>query len=335
LITIAIVAVIAAVYWLSDLVLLLFGAVMFAIVLRAIADPIISHLHAPAPVALLVAFTAVIGVPIATMAVFGPELARQVTTLLQQLPVAFAKIVDDFQLGQLMLSMTDGASMSGIGNLVARVFAWSTTFLNVLASIALVLSGGVYLAADPSLYRAGALTLVSPSFRASLADTLDDSADALRRWLRAQLLAMALVGTLTAIGLSLVGVPSAIALGVLTGLANFVPIIGPIAAAVPTLLMASTTDWQTTVAALGVLVVVQQIENNLIVPLVTGRSVSLPPAIGLFAVIAMGLLFGPLGVLYGFPLSIVTTIAIQRLYLRDVLGVSLGEDRQSTTPAAT
>ena len=113
---------------------------------------------------------------------------------------------------------------------------------------------------------------------------------------------------------------AAFALGFIAGIAEFVPIIGPILAAIPALLIASSQDLQTVLLALAVLVVVQQVESNLIMPLIADRMVSIAPAVGLFAVVAMGVLFGPLGLLLGFPLAIVFDVAVRRLYVRDTLG---------------
>ena len=117
--------------------------------------------------------------------------------------------------------------------------------------------------------------------------------------------------------------PSALALGFIAGLAEFVPIIGPILAAIPILLIASAQDLQTALLALGVVVAVQQVESNFIAPLIVSRMVSIAPAVGLFAVVAMGVLLGPLGLLLGFPLAIVIDIAVRRLYVHDTLGESV------------
>ena len=65
--------------------------------------------------------------------------------------------------------------------------------------------------------------------------------------------------------------------------------------------------------------IVQQIESNVVTPVVVGGAVSLSPVTGLFAIVAMAVLFGPLGVLFGFPLAVVADIAIRRLYIRDAL----------------
>jgi predicted PurR-regulated permease PerM len=97
----------------------------------------------------------------------------------------------------------------------------------------LVVFGGIYLAIDPRLYRDGLLKLVPPAIQPNVHATLDDAGHALKRWLRGQVLAMLLVGVFTGLGLWLVGVPSAFALGFIAGIAEFVPIVGPILAAIP------------------------------------------------------------------------------------------------------
>jgi hypothetical protein len=131
---------------------------------------------------------------------------------------------------------------------------------------------------------------------------------------------MALVGCLTGLGFWLIGLPSAPALGLIAGIAEFVPIVGPIAASIPAVLVASTLGWESMLWALAIIVVVQQVENLLISPLIVGSRVAIPPAVALFGIVSMGVLFGPLGVLLGFPLAIVFDVAVRRLYVLDMLG---------------
>jgi predicted PurR-regulated permease PerM len=240
--------------------------------------------------------------------------------LLADLPAAFTRVTEELQLGSFADMLKGSSSVSSVGNLASRIFSWSSTVLGVLASAALVIFGGIYLAIDPGLYRRGFVKLFPPAIHPNVNATLDDAGEALRRWLRGQLVAMVLVGILAAFGLWVAGVPSAFALGFIIGLAEFVPIIGPILAAVPAILVAGAQDWQTAFWALAVLVVVQQIEGNVITPLVAGQSVAVPPAVALFAVVALGVLFGPLGLLFGFPLAVVIDVAVRRLYVLDTLG---------------
>jgi predicted PurR-regulated permease PerM len=137
------------------------------------------------------------------------------------------------------------------------------------------------------------------------------------QWLRGQLVAMLAVGALTGLGAALIGLPSALALGLLAGLLEFVPIVGPIFAAIPALLLAATLGWSEVLWTLALFIVIQQIEGNMLMPAIMQKAVELPPAVTLFAVLAFGLLFGPLGVLLATPLAVVLMVLVQHLYLRD------------------
>jgi predicted PurR-regulated permease PerM len=258
----------------------------------------------------------------------GPDLVAQMRNVASTLPEAANRVAGLLGLGSMADLIKDGTTASAIGGLATRVIAWSTTIAGALGSFLLIVFGGIYLALDPRLYRDGLIKLVPPAIQSNVGVTLDDAGQALKRWLRGQVVAMLLVGVFTSLGLWLSGVPSAFALGVIAGLAEFVPIIGPILAAIPALLIASSQDLQTVALALAVLVVIQQVESNLITPLIADRMVSIAPAVGLFAVVAMGVLFGPLGLLLGFPLVVVIDVAVRRLYVHDTLGQPI-QQRQS------
>ena len=320
LIVVAIGTLIAAIWALSDLLLLLFGSILFAVILHAVAAPLETHLRLGRRPALALGGALMVLILAAAGIFLGPELATQMRNLFTTLPEASKRLVGYFQLGSMADCIKVGASASALGGLASRVIAWSTTVAGALASLLLVLFGGIYLAINPRLYRDGLVKLVPPAVQPNVNATLDDCGEALKRRLAGQVIAMLLVGVFTGAGLWLAGVPSPFALGFIAGLAEFVPLIGPILAAIPALLIASTQDWQTVLLALAVLVVVQQVESNLITPLIANRMVSIAPGVGLFAVVAMGVLFGPLGLLVGFPLAIVLDVAIRRLYVRDTLG---------------
>jgi predicted PurR-regulated permease PerM len=319
-IVVAVGALVAAVWVLSDILLLVFGSILFAVVLHSAAAPLEAHLGIGRRPALALGGSLIVFALIAAGFFLGPEIAVQMRGLFSSLPDAADRLAGHLQIGSIGDLIRDGTTASALGGLASRVIAWSTTVVGALASLLFVLFGGIYLAINPRLYRDGLVKLVPPTVQPNVEATLDDAGNALRRWLAGQVLAMLLVGVFTAIGLWLAGVPSPFALGLIAGLAEFVPIIGPIVAAVPAILLASMQDWQTIALALAVLVVVQQVESNLITPLIADRMVSVAPAVGLFAVVAMGVLFGPLGLLLGFPLAVVVDVAVRRLYVRDTLG---------------
>lgn len=316
LIVAGVIALGAALWALSDILLLVFGAVFVAVVLRALADPISRMFGLSQSWALAVAGVAMLALIAGVLWLFGSQIAAQLGTVVQQTQAALNAIMQELGIKEIK----EVLGGSAIGNLAARALGWGTMLFGALASLVLVIAAGVFMAIDPKPYREGLLMLFPMSVQPRLRATLADAGEALRRWLAGQALAMVIVGAMTGVGLWLIGLPSALALGLIAGLTEFVPYIGPIMGAIPALLIASSQGTETMLWTLGVVIVVQQIENNLIMPLIASRTVAVPPAVGLFAVIALGVLFGPLGLLLGFPLAVVLDVAVRRLYVRETLG---------------
>jgi predicted PurR-regulated permease PerM len=309
----------AAVWFLSDVLLLFFGSVLVAVILRALANPLRDRTGMPDRVALAASGTVILASLVVIVLFIGPELNNQMNGLYEKLPTGLDRLAEMVRLGSISDLLKGAPPTDALGGFINRALSWGSKIFGAAASVLLVLFGGLYLSLDPQLYREGFLKLVPPRLQANVAATIDDCSEALLLWIAGQLFAMFLVGALTGIGLWLVGVPSALALGVIAGLAEFIPFIGPLLAAVPALVLASTQNFETVAWTAAVLVGVQQLESNLIMPLIANRTISVLPAVGLYAVVVMALLFGPLGLLFGFPLAIVADIAIRRLYIRDAL----------------
>jgi predicted PurR-regulated permease PerM len=183
----------------------------------------------------------------------------------------------------------------------------------------LVIVGGIFLAVEPQIYRRGLEKLAPEPARSRIGQAMDDCWTALRLWLLARLATMALVGLITGIGLWLIGVPAALTLGLLAGLLDFIPFVGPIIAAIPAVLLALASDPTTALWVVGLYLLVQQIEGNVITPIFQRRAVELPPALLLFALVSCGLVFGIAGVIFAEPLTVVLYVLVKRLYVRDAL----------------
>lgn len=318
LIIIALAALTLAVWTLSDLILLIFAAGLCSLALRALMKPLVDWTGMWEPLALLVVVVLLLAASALLVLQFGSRLSEQTAYLFQNAPAALQSLAQTLGLDLNALSRDFGGT--ALGMLASRVVTVGSTLVSALAAFVLVFMGGLYFAAAPETYRRGFVALLPQHWQKPVTDTVDDSSFALLRWLRAQLLAMVIVGVATGFGMWLVGVPSPLALGLIAGATEFIPIVGPIVGAIPALLLASAGGWELTLAALAVALVVQQLENNLIMPFLVGKVVELPAAVGLFATVAMGLLFGPLGLLLGYPLAIVADTAIRRLYVREALG---------------
>jgi predicted PurR-regulated permease PerM len=188
-----------------------------------------------------------------------------------------------------------------------------------LSGLLLALVAGIYIAAQPRRYLDGLVILFPVRHRPSAREALRVAGVALHKWLVGQLVAMTLVGLLAGVGLWLLDVPSPLALALIAGLLEFVPVAGPFASAVPAILLALAIGWEKAALVAILYLGIQQIEGNLITPLVQQQSVDLPPALTLFAMVAFGLLFGLLGVLLAAPLTVCLYVWVKTLYLHDLL----------------
>lgn len=130
---------------------------------------------------------------------------------------------------------------------------------------------------------------------------------------------MIVVGLMTWLGLWLIGIPSALTLGLLAALLEFIPFIGPIISAVPAILLAFAEGPDKAFYTLLLFILVQQIEGNLLEPMVQQRAVDLPPALLLFALVAGGLVFGGAGIVLAAPLTVVLYVMVKRLYVQEAL----------------
>jgi predicted PurR-regulated permease PerM len=143
------------------------------------------------------------------------------------------------------------------------------------------------------------------------------------QWVRGQLVLGITVGVMTFIGLMILSVVVdpvfgryALLLSVTAGILELVPIIGPIIAAVPAVLLAATAGLEAVIAALVLYTLVQQLENNLLVPKIQGDAVELHPAVVVFAIIIGGALAGLLGAILALPITAASRDIVRYLFRR-------------------
>lgn len=311
----------ALVLWqLTHLLLLVFSAVLIAVLLRSIAQPISEHTPLTEGWSLAVAVL-VIALLLAGLAtLLGAQLSAQAAQLFERLPEILHPLERWLGIDQVEQWVRERAEKTiEEASLVTQVAGYSTSVAGIAVNLLLVLVAGVYIALRPSRYREGLLMLFPRRMREEAGETLDVLRDGLRLWLLGQLLAMLMVGALTTAGLWLLGVPSALALGFIAGLLEFVPYVGPVLSAVPAIAVAAAEEPVTALWVAALYLLIQQIEGAFITPLVQQRTVELPPALTIFAIIAFGILLGPLGVILATPLTVLFFVAVKKLWVRDAL----------------
>lgn len=321
LIVLALCTVFYIAWQLRVVIVMLFGAVVVASIFRALSDQLRAWFKIRDSIAVGLSVILILGLAGALMWLFGSHFAGQFEGLRENLPRAWRSF--EIRVGELGFGKQLSAAMAQDGGIAGGMFGnIGRTIMSVSAAIAdlmVVIFGGIFLAAQPNFYRIGAIKLIPSGKRALVADAMIDSERALRLWLRGQLLAMVLVGLLTGGGLWLLGMPSAAVLGLLAALLEFIPFAGPILAAIPAVLLALAVSPDLALWVVLLYVIVQQIEGNILQPLIQQYAVDLPGVVLLFALIAFGALFGVLGVILAAPLAVVCYVLVKRLYVVEAL----------------
>jgi len=323
--------------WLASSVLLLaFAAVLIAVLLSSLANFIARHLAIAHRWALTLATVMVAALMAGFLILFGSAVAGQIAGLADKLPEAINASGSRIGIEHAFTKLRESISQETGSSVLSRVAGFGFTVLGAAVNIVLVLAAAIYLAADPALYRRGTVKLLPPSQHARLFDAMDVTANALRLWFAGQVVTMTLVGTVSGLAYWWIGLPSPVALGIIAAITNFIPFLGPFLGAVPPLIFALAIDLQTVVWTVGAIFLIQQLEGNVITPIVQRWAVSMPPALALFAIVVFGIVFGIPGILLAAPLTVALIVLVKKLWIRQTLGEATpvpGEDDQSAGEA--
>jgi predicted PurR-regulated permease PerM len=310
-----------ALYMASHVLLLIFGGVLLAVLLRGLGDLLSDHTPIPRGWSVLL-------VAILLFTIFGwggwylsgeiagqfDALGRSLTEMWQQVRGQLGK----YSWGRDILTAI-GEYQITTGNVGAIGKAIGATVGGV-SGLVLSIIIGLYVAADPDLYFNGVLRLVPLAYRPRAAEILHELTVTLRRWLMGTLFLMTFVGTLVAIGLWMLGIPLALALGIIMFFLEFIPYLGPILAAAPAVLIASTLGSHEVLWVVLLYWGVQSLEGYVLSPLVFQRSVDIPPLVTMSAQVVLGTMLGVLGVVFATPLTACALVLVKRVYIEDVLG---------------
>lgn len=237
---------------------------------------------------------------------YHDELGRRVPWLAQQLPEPDAII------------QSVSSNLTGI---VRQAGRYTATVAGAVLSGFLLLVLVIYTTVSPAPLITGLLGAVPAAARPRVVTALRRILIQLKNWASGSLLLGLIVGVMTGVGLMLVGkltgqsFPYILLFSVIAGVGELIPNIGPILSAVPPVLIALTIDPWLALWVIVLFLVIQQSENNLIVPYVMGQSLNLHPVSVMFTVLVMGLLFGLLGAVLAVPVCAIAKICWEEFYL--------------------
>jgi predicted PurR-regulated permease PerM len=211
------------------------------------------------------------------------------------------------------------------GGIIAGALPLLNTLVGAVTGFFLVLFGGLYLAIEPRRYSDGLAMLVPPGGRERVAHALTEVAANLRRWMLGTVIGMVIIGGVTTLGLTILGLPGALALGVLAGLFEFIPYFGPFLAALPALAVALVVSPTMVLWVALLYLVIQSLESYVMQPLIMRGVVHLPPALTMLVQVGLALLFGFLGLLLAVPVLAMTKVLIVELYVDRIENGAAGD----------
>jgi len=254
---------------------------------------------------------------------FRPQLGQQGLQLSSLLPDAFSSLVNQIErlASRFELSLDFGAEegFSPVGllrQLTGGILGLFGSLAFAVAGVVAAIFLGIYLAANPDPVVGWVVRLFPPDRRSRAREILSESRSALLSWLLGRLISMAIIAVLSTVALYLIGIPAPVLLGLFAGLVAFVPYIGPIISVIPPALLGLLGD---PIHALYVIVaytIIQQIESNLLTPLIMDKVASVHPAVVIAAVTLLGTVFGFLGALLALPIVVVVAVLVEELWFR-------------------
>ncbi len=318
------------IYFVFDVIMLIFAAVLLAIFLRGLADFVNRYTKLSETMSVILVSVLLLGILAGAIALLAPDVAEQVKLLRGKLPASIEKIsgyFSQFGWGRTIIEQfpKNDAIMEKVNNLdfssiLTRVGGYFSSTVGAIGNFFVVILVAIYLAVEPKFYTNGLTKIFPVASRSRVEEVLSEIGNTLSWWIIGKTASMLFIGVLTWIGLSILGVPLALTLGLIAGLFSFIPNFGPIFSAVPAILLAFIDSPIKALYVLGLFVIVQLIESNIVTPFIERRTVELPPALTIVAQIALGVLIGGLGLVLATPLLAVILVLVQMIYVEDVLG---------------
>ena len=326
-------------FQIPQIVLLFLLTLLFAIVLSGPVN-YLARLGLPRGVGILVVLASLVLVLWLVGRAVNPviqaqaeQFVRDAPTLLQQVQNEVANLQRTFGLESGTTSISPqsllDAGQSYFSEHVSSAVTVGRSLVEAVSLSVVAFIVTVYLVAQPTQLVNGFVSLFPAGQREKVRGVLSEMYHAIQKWVVGQLSAMVLIGVFTAIALSIIGIPYALFIGVISGLLSFIPLVGALVSVIPPTLLALAIDPILAVWVVLSYIAIHQIEAHLIQPLVMSRAVSLHPVTVVFAILIMGTLFGFVGLLLAVPLVAALKVFIEELWVKRM--DQIGKDPQPTS----
>lgn len=301
------------------------GVVFIAWVLSSALDPFVDKLERyriPRWVTILGTYFVIVAVIIAVFSLLIPAVVQQLTDVTVNFAPVYGPRLDELlsrfnvtgqniaeQIQQNLSSITQNA-----GKITSGLFGAVGQILSLLATTLIILVMAFYMTIEEEGIKKFVRSVAPLKYHPYLVQKLNRIQERMGAWLRGQLLLMLIIGSLSAFGLWALGVKYSLLLGIIAGFMEFVPVVGPILAAVPALFFAVTESPFKGLAVLILYIVIQQLENHLIVPRVMSRAVGINPLVVLIVILIGASIAGVIGVLLAVPATLILWILLEDFF---------------------
>ncbi len=296
------------IYYIKDILVLFFIVLLLVAAFRPLVDKWEKKIkRLPAVLLLLLLFLLVLTFLIY---IIVPPLFQQLAAFINNLP----DIVSRFG----FLSHYKAEIVSGIKSMTNNADVITGRFVSLTASIVGIIAGiltvivmTIYLLLDKDGLKKFVTTVVPVDSQEAVINLAKKMSMKVGEWFRGQLILSAIIAIVDTVGLLIIGVPYALALGVLSGVLEVIPAIGPIIAGAIAALVALTISPLKAIFVIALYIIVQQLENNLLVPKIMQKAVGLSPVVIILALLIGAKLFGIIGAIIAVPASALISVAVQ------------------------
>ena len=288
-------------------------AILIASILMFALNPLVSRLEKkrlPRPVAILLIFIILLLGVSGIVAAIVPPLVDQTKSLIDQSP-AIIESLGGLKIDQRVLSDQLGPLPKNIARIIIG------TFSNLIAVFTLLVVAFYLLSERANLHRYLVFLFGSDRTEEKAEAFVNKLEHEIGSWVRGQLTLMVIIGLLTYVGLRTLGVSYALPLSIFAGLLEIIPNIGPTVSMIPAVVVALTVSPMTALATVALFFLVQQFENNIIVPKIMQRVVGVKPLVTIIALMTGAKLAGILGAILAVPGYLILRTIAEEIYNTD------------------
>ncbi len=300
-------------YTIRDIIMQVFIALLLTLILNPFAKKL-SRLKIPKGVSILILYIFIFALISISLASIVPALVEQTNNFAKSLPDYIAALPVNIVVRQQL----EKEFLTQIGTLPTEIITFSVSIFSNFIVVLTTLVFAFYLLLGRNSLEKDLKSFISEKLSTAVDEILDELEVKLGGWARGQLLLMLTVAIFTYVGLTILGIPYALPLSILAGIFEALPIIGPLIGAIPAVLIGFGISPIMGISVSALAFLIQQLENNILVPKIMEKSAGFSPFVILLAISIGFKLGGVAGVVISIPVLIITQVVIEKFLRKKI-----------------